>query len=153
MPIAKETPINTHSRSPIYSPDSPLTRVICCASAEAALSPAVMDEVEITAANVRRPSNHLPDSHSTRPGERAPCQGLLSRLLPSVPHVPVSSRAVLFSLPSPQALMLNRVKNTSLTPGSRQHYPSHTRKHRMLSHKYSPQCFLYQTPPVGLNLI
>lgn len=68
MPIAEETPIKTHSRSPIYSPDTPLTRVIRCVSAEPALSPAVMDEVEITAADVRKPSNHLPDSHSTHPG-------------------------------------------------------------------------------------
>lgn len=73
-----------------------MTRVIRCISAEPALSPAVMDEVEITVADVRKPSNHLPDSHSTRPGKRAPCQGLLSQLLPSFPRVSVTSRIVLF---------------------------------------------------------
>jgi len=151
VPIAEETPINTHSHSPIYSADTPLTRVICCASAEAALSPAVMDEVEITAADVRRTSNHLPDSHSTSPGKRAPCQGLLSQLLPSPCSCIIQRRS--FTLPSPRTLMLNSVKNTLLTPGSRQHYQSHTCKQRMLSHKYSPQCFLCQTLPAGLNLI
>ncbi len=153
MPIAEETPIKMHSRSPIYSPDTPLARVIRCVSAEPALSPAVMDEVEITAADVCKPSNHLPDRHSTHPGKRAPCQDLLSQLLPSIPRVPVTSRIVLFHPPSPRALMLNRVNNTLLTPGSRQRYQSHTCTHT--------GCCLINTAPmlplsnsaVGLNLM
>ncbi len=96
VPIAEETPIRANSRSPIYSPDTPLTRVMRCVSAEPALSPAVMDEVEITAADVPKASNHLPDSHSTCPGKRAPCQDLLSQFLCSIPRIPVTSLVVLF---------------------------------------------------------
>ncbi len=119
-----------HSRSPYIPPDTPLARVIRCVSAEPALSPAVMDEVEITAADVCKPSNHLPDRHSTHPGKRAPCQDLLSQLLPSIPPRSCKHPASFsFTPPSPRALMLNRVNNTLLTPGSRQRYQSHTCTH------------------------